>query len=69
MGEWGLACLGISHGPCDGAAGDGLVPLVGLRYLLLARGSCLVSEVSSGLGKHLSLRRKRGREERREGRS
>ena len=30
MGEWGLACLGISHGSCDGTAGDGLVPLVGL---------------------------------------
>ena len=58
--EWGLACLGISHGPCDGTAGDGLVPLIGLRYLLLTRsggrglpspahvneGSCLASEAS-----------------------
>lgn len=25
-----LTSLGISHGPCDGTTGDGLVPLVGL---------------------------------------
>ena len=75
MGKWGLACLGISHGPCDGTAGDGLVPLVGLRYLLLTgpgggglpspthvgKGSCLVSEASSSLGKYLSLYREGGR--------
>ena len=76
MEKWGLACLGISHGLCDGAAGDGLVPLVGVRYLLLAgsgggglpspahvgEGGCLVSEVSSGLGKYLSPYREGGRE-------
>ena len=81
MEEWGLACLGISHGPGDGTAGDGLVPLVGLRYLPLtgpgggglpspthvSEGSCLVSEVSSSMGKYLSLHRVGRREGGRKG--